>query len=194
VARRLLRTTDRAFTLVVSESPIAALMRTRVVARIAAFAMRFQRARRVAFHTLSQIGIRYRTSALSQTLVDVPKAAPQAGDRFPWLHLVFSAGETPEDVFQRMDDTRFNLLIFGDAPVSLPPGLSSSVAAHTFRRDPRNDAALASRQIAWPSFFLVRPDGHIALAGRHLESSQLEAYFADRRIAPHAFPQSVSAG
>src|SRR5262249_36405719 len=39
VARRLLDTTDRAFTLFVSDSWIAGLFRTRILARIAAFAM-----------------------------------------------------------------------------------------------------------------------------------------------------------
>ena len=39
VARRLLNTTDRAFRLVVSDSPLAGLIRTKILARIAAFAM-----------------------------------------------------------------------------------------------------------------------------------------------------------
>ena len=43
VARRLLNTTDRAFRLVVSDSWLAGLLRTKVLARIAAFAMRRQR-------------------------------------------------------------------------------------------------------------------------------------------------------
>ena len=40
VAQRLLDTTDRAFRLVVSDSPLAGLLRTQVLARIAGFAMR----------------------------------------------------------------------------------------------------------------------------------------------------------
>ena len=48
VAQRLLDTTDRAFRLVVSDSWLAGLLRTKILARIAAFAMgleRIQRAR-----------------------------------------------------------------------------------------------------------------------------------------------------
>src|SRR5688572_17121430 len=41
VARRLLATTDRAFQLIVSDSRVAGLFRTRVLANVAAFAMRF---------------------------------------------------------------------------------------------------------------------------------------------------------
>jgi len=41
VAQRLLSTTDRIFTLLVSDSWIAGLLRTKIVARVAAFAMKF---------------------------------------------------------------------------------------------------------------------------------------------------------
>src|SRR6266511_5952354 len=43
VAQRLLTTTDRAFVLVVSDSWLAGLFRTRILARIVAFAMTFER-------------------------------------------------------------------------------------------------------------------------------------------------------
>src|SRR5437879_1735215 len=69
VAHRLLRTTDRLFVLAVSDSRVAALFRTRIVARVAAFAMTIERVRNLAFRTISQIGIRYRESPLSRTLV-----------------------------------------------------------------------------------------------------------------------------
>ena len=43
IAQRLLHTTDRAFRLVVSDSWLAGLLRTKVLARIAAFAMSLER-------------------------------------------------------------------------------------------------------------------------------------------------------
>src|SRR5213595_3884278 len=82
VAERLLNTTDRAFSVVVSESWLARLVRTRLLAKILALAMGVERVRRLAFRTISQIGIRYRGSPLSETLAKVPEAAPRAGDRF----------------------------------------------------------------------------------------------------------------
>ncbi len=62
VARRLLNTTDRGFRLVVSDSWLAGLFRTKILARIAAFAMSIERIQKVAFRTISQIGITYRES------------------------------------------------------------------------------------------------------------------------------------
>ena len=47
VAQRLLRTTDRAFMLVVSDTWLAGLFRTQILARIAAFAMGRERIRKV---------------------------------------------------------------------------------------------------------------------------------------------------
>ncbi len=111
VAERLLRTTDRAFQLVVGEGWFASLFRTRILARVAARAMTLERVRRLAFRTISQIGIRYRNSALSKTLPRLPQGAPVAGERFPWLKLRLSTRSEVEDLFEMLDDTRFNLLV-----------------------------------------------------------------------------------
>ena len=84
-AQQLLATTDRAFRVVVSESWLSGMLRTHIIPRVAAVAMRRKRVQRAAFQTLSQIGIRYRKSALSQDLGTPAGNAPHAGDRFPWL-------------------------------------------------------------------------------------------------------------
>ena len=122
VARRLLNTTDRAFRLVVSDSWLAGLFRTKILARIAAFAMSLERIQKVAFRTVSQTGINYRKSALSESLEGLPDGAPRAGDRFPWLRLKFQANGPVEDLFQKLDDTRFNLIVIGQPspPEELP--------------------------------------------------------------------------
>src|SRR4051812_43517256 len=87
VAERLLSTTDRAFSLVVSDSRLAGWFRTRLVPKILARAMGLARIQRLAFLTISQTGIRYPNSPLSETLPGLPGAGPRAGDRFPCLRL-----------------------------------------------------------------------------------------------------------
>ncbi|HEV8177293.1 MAG TPA: FAD-dependent monooxygenase, partial [Gemmatimonadales bacterium] len=124
VAQRLLRTTDRAFSLVVSNSTVAGLFRTRVVPKILAVAMRVKRIRKLAFRTISQIGIHYRDSSLSENLPGLPDGAPRAGDRFPWLRLAFSADGPPEDLYAKLDDTRFTVIQIGQpAPSGEVSGL-----------------------------------------------------------------------
>ncbi|HLX82041.1 MAG TPA: FAD-dependent monooxygenase, partial [Burkholderiales bacterium] len=73
VARRLLETTDRGFRLIVADNWLAGLLRTQVLARLASFAMGMELVRRFAFRTVSQVGIQYRKSTLSQSLVGLPE-------------------------------------------------------------------------------------------------------------------------
>ncbi len=82
VAQRLLATTDRLFMLLVSDGWFAKLFRTRIVPRVLGFAMTVSRIRRLAFRTVSQIGIRYRHSPLSKTLPGLPAGALRRGS-FP---------------------------------------------------------------------------------------------------------------
>ena len=183
VAQRLLGTTDRAFQMVVKDNWLARLFRTRILARVAARAMTIPRARKVAFRTISQIGIRYRESPLSQTLAGLPKGAPVAGDRFPWLQLKLTAGGPVEDLFQKLDDTRFSLVVMGQpAPAEGALGHGDLLRVHAIPDDPANAGELAGAQITGPAFYLVRPDGYIGLAGTRLDAGVVERYFAEHHI------------
>ena len=180
-ARRLLATTDRAFMLAVSQGLLGMLLRTFVVTRVAAFAMTIERIRRFAFLTISQIGIRYPESALSQTLVGAPAEGPRAGDRFPWMRLAFQPGGAIEDVFERFGDMRYNLLIAGQ-PAAGAPAESDHLRVHVVPADPRNGAELARHGIRGPAFYLLRPDGHVGLAGGQLDLEAVKSYLAKWRI------------
>jgi 2-polyprenyl-6-methoxyphenol hydroxylase-like FAD-dependent oxidoreductase len=175
VARRLLATTDRGFRFVVSHGRLAGLLRTQVIARIAAVAMAQKRIQGFAFRTVSQLGIQYRSGPLSRTVGDWPRDAPQAGDRFPWLHLQFEAAGSREDSFRKLDDRHFLLLVFGQ---TLP---STAVAddlwtAREIPQTPENSAELVRARIPRPSYFLVRPDGYIGLCGTVVDPQALQRY------------------
>jgi len=188
VAERLLRTTDQGFRAIVSDNALAGWLRTRVAPRALALAMRSERARLIAFRTISQIGIRYPASRLSQTLPGRPAGTraggPSAGDRFPWMRLVFAPGGAPEDLFSRLDDTRFTLLLFGQLapPAAELAGLAAAEILDVLAPpdDPANAAELDRARIARPSYWLLRPDGHIGLAGARFDTSALESYIEQR--------------
>ncbi len=166
VAKRLLATTDRAFTIVVSNRWLAGLLRTRIVPRLLATAMRFERVRRLAFLTISQTGIQYRGGPLSQSAAGFPAHGPQAGDRFPLL---------------RFDDLHFHLVLAGqDAPAQEVPDCDGLLRLHRLPDDPQQDAELARFGIAKPSFWLLRPDGHVGLAGTRFDASLLRRYLTER--------------
>jgi len=181
IARRLLETTDRAFRLVISDSPWAGLLRTQVLARAAALAMSEPRVQAFAFRTVSQIGIEYRAGPLSHTQDASDAGAPRAGDRFPWLHLAMQSDGAVEDLFQTLDDLHFHLLAFGqELPADAAAALSDAVRVHAVPATPGNDKALAQAHIALPSYYLLRPDGYIGLCGARMDAAAIAAYAGTR--------------
>ena len=179
VAQRLLDTTDAGFRLVVSDNPLAGVFRTQVLARIMAFAMRRKPVQRYAFRVVSQIGIRYPSSALSQTLGSMSPDAPRAGDRFPWVKLKLEDSPAVEDLYARLDDTRFNLIVVGQ-PVPSRDGLGDLLQIHAVADDRANDVELGRAHIPRPSFYLLRPDGHIGLCGAQLDATAFARYLSER--------------
>lgn len=181
VAERLLNSTDRAFTMIVSDKKLKGLLRTWLLPRVLATAMHTERFRRLAFRTISQIGIAYPDSRLSQNLAAVKKAAPRAGDRFPWIRVQFAPNAAAADLFGNLDDTRFNLVAIGqEVPAAGVPGLEDRLRVHEVPVTPENDRELARAGIPRPSFYLLRPDGHVGLAGANLDVAAATRYLAER--------------
>jgi hypothetical protein len=181
VAQRLLSTTDRGFSVVVSNSRVAGFLRTRILANILAQAMKFERIRRGAFRTISQTGIAYPDSDLSQDLPGLPAESPKAGDRFPWLRLPLSGNGAPQDFFRKLDDTCFNLVVIGQ---TADPGVMTThgdlLRTHVIPDDPANRRELSRAHIPPRAFYLLRPDGHIGLAGSQLDGSLVTRYLSQR--------------
>lgn len=164
VARRLLETTDRAFMLVVNDSWLAGLLRSKLLARVAAFAMGLEPVRRFAFRVVSQTGIHYRASALSQSAGRLPADAPRPGDRFPWLPLNLPGGGF-------FDDLHFHLVVVGQPmPEASIPGVQVHALAH--------DDELRRALIPEVAYYLIRPDGHVGLAGATLDAGRIERYLS----------------
>lgn len=193
VARALLSGTDRAFRLVVSDTWVAGMLRSRVLARVAAFAANRKAVQRIAFRTVSQTGIRYRNSSLSRASDRLPEHAPQAGDRFPWLRLKFAANGPVEDLFEKLCDTHFHLVLFGQSSVPQEPsGVGDVLRVHAIPNDSINDKELARAQISQPSFYLIRPDGYIGLCGTRFEADLVSRYFSENLHLQSALAHSAA--
>jgi 2-polyprenyl-6-methoxyphenol hydroxylase-like FAD-dependent oxidoreductase len=170
VAQQLLHSTDRAFSFIVSTSPVAALLRTKVIARIASFAMKRAQVRTRAFRALSQIGISYPQSALSQNECE---SGPKAGSRFPWATFEFDDG-VRQDLYQSLDDTQFTVLRIGKRDES---EISDAlVRTLVIPHNPHNDATLRRLGIAPAAFYVLRPDGHIGLASTGFCRRRVQSY------------------
>jgi len=183
VASRLLSTTDRFFRFIVSENRLAGAFRTRFLPNFLAFAMKFESAQRAAFRTISQVGISYRDSPLSESPTGAAGSGngPRPGDRFPWLRLKLSPDGPVRDLFEEVDDTRFTLIAVGqlgpDGPAPKWGGLVRTLAIPS---DAENRRVLERAGISSPSFFLLRPDGHIGLSGGRLEAADVSHYLSRR--------------
>jgi hypothetical protein len=190
IARRLLHTTDRAFRLVVSHSRFAGLLRTQILARIAAAVMGMPKIQTEAFRVVSQTGIHYRSSRLSRSLGRSSGEAPRPGDRFPWLRLKFTLDGPIEDLFEKLDDTLLTLIVIGQMP--RPEGLqrlADLLRVYAIPTEVINDAELSRVHIPRPSFYLLRPDGHIGLSGTHVDAGAIKRYVSERlgiRVRPRS--------
>jgi 2-polyprenyl-6-methoxyphenol hydroxylase-like FAD-dependent oxidoreductase len=183
VAQRLLSTTDRVFSLAVSGRWLAGQIRTRIMPRALAIAMRFDWARKLAFRTISQTGISYPNSRLSQMLGGLPSGGPVPGNRFPWLKLKLAPDGPVADLFEALDDRRFNLILVGQTlPQDFPSGHHDLILVHEVAADPVNARELERARIPEPSFYLLRPDGHIGLAGARLDGEAMTRYLTERLV------------
>jgi len=181
VAQALLGTTDRLFSLVISDNWVTGLLRTRLIPKLLAQAIKLERVQKLAFLTISQTGIEYRKSPLSENLPGLPEAAPRAGDRFPWIRVKFTDGGPREDLYQKLDDTRFTLIVIGQPPpVSRIPALNGTMQMLTIPVTAENRAELGRVKVPEAAFYLLRPDGYVGLAGVRLDMAEVNRYVSGR--------------
>jgi hypothetical protein len=72
------------------------------------------------------------------------------------------------------------LLVFGDDTAAVAPSHTLGDGLHTevVPPDADNDAALAQAHVPRPSFYVLRPDGHVGLCGPRVDSDALARYFS----------------
>jgi 2-polyprenyl-6-methoxyphenol hydroxylase-like FAD-dependent oxidoreductase len=166
-ARRLVATTDRAFTLITSRGPLARFVRTRLVPVIVPRLFRTRAARRLMFRIISQTGVAYRDSPLSQGRA----GRVHGGDRLPW-------SQAPDN-FAALDALAWQVHVYGEAAPEITAACRERhLALHVFPWR----AALRRRGLRRDAVYLVRPDGHVALADPTARAATLAAYL-DTRLA-----------
>jgi 2-polyprenyl-6-methoxyphenol hydroxylase-like FAD-dependent oxidoreductase len=165
-ARRLVATTDRAFTLITTRGAVARWVRTQLFPGTARLMFRFAAVRRFLFRTVSQINISYRNSPLSAGTA----GGVHGGDRLPWVEI-----EPGKDNFAPLASLKWQVHVYGEPR----PGLAEVCAEVRF----------PLHQFAWRSemgraglhrgaLYLVRPDGYVALADPHGDPERLREYRA----------------
>jgi 2-polyprenyl-6-methoxyphenol hydroxylase-like FAD-dependent oxidoreductase len=168
-ARRLVATTDRVFTLAASTRASVQQVRTTLFPAVVGALLRARAVRRYLFRTVSQIGIRYRDSALSEGRA----GRVHGGDRLPWVPNDES-GRPAQDNFDPLTSSNWQVHVYGDARAELADVCGTlRVPLHAFAWTPAAKRAGLARD----AFYLIRPDGYVAVAGG-ADPHLLETYVA----------------
>src|SRR6516225_6606837 len=152
-AHRLVKTTDRVFTLATAEGKLADIIRTRLVPTIFPALVKFGVFREFLFRTVSQIMINYRHCALSEGRA----GAVHGGDRLPWV----IAGDV--DNYEPLKAMTWQVHIYGAASPELKTWCQRrGPPLHVFAWRPEYGTA----GFAQDALYLIRPDTYVALAQR----------------------------
>jgi hypothetical protein len=171
-ARKLVATTDRAFTAVTSSSSLARITRLRIVPVLVPFIFSFSTVRRRLFRTISQTAVNYRESGLSQGQA----GAVHGGDRLPWVKM---NGDASPDNFAPLVSLNWQLHVYGDVIAEIRDLCAErKLPLHVFPWQPR----MRMTGLRQHSLYLVRPDGYIALADSRGNAATVASYLDDHGI------------
>jgi hypothetical protein len=174
-ARRLVATTDRAFTGVTSSGAMARFVRLRVAPRLFPLIVAFPTSRRVMFRTVSQTAVNYRGSNLSQGRA----GAVHGGDRLPWVKMDWN--KEYRDNFASLASLDWQMHVYGEAmPQMRATCEERRLPLHVFPWRPEMRRAGIRRNAA----YLVRPDGYLALVDVTGSAAKLAAYLDARQLTP----------
>jgi hypothetical protein len=129
--------------------------------------------RRFMFRTVSQIGIRYRSSAISSGRA----GQVHGGDRLPW----FKMGNG-QDNHAALVGLAWNVHIYGEVPQGIEEACKElNLPVHVFSWQHEMKAA----GLAPGGLYLLRPDSYVAMAETSCSPDRLRGYFKERGLNLH---------
>jgi 2-polyprenyl-6-methoxyphenol hydroxylase-like FAD-dependent oxidoreductase len=171
-AKHLLKTTDRMFEFAAGTDWLLEFLRTTVLPPIAKYIFGFDPVRKFFFPLLSQIGINYRHSSLSQHEGDEDFEI-KAGDRMPFFLVDGS------NIHDRLRQPKFHWLVFSksesasEAVKASEPQLDRLVDVHRISLDSQVTEIFGSDK---PFNLLLRPDNHIGFISAGTSSERIRDY------------------
>jgi 2-polyprenyl-6-methoxyphenol hydroxylase-like FAD-dependent oxidoreductase len=170
-ARRLVATTDQAFTGVTSNGAIARFVRLHVVPFVLPKLFASAAVRRFMFRTVSQTAVHYRSSALSEGRA----GGVHGGDRLPWV----SADGNDVDNFTPLTSLDWQVHVYGDPTADLQATCQKrAVPLHVFPWRPDLRRTGLRRNAA----YLIRPDGYVGLVDPKGGAAALASFLDTRRL------------
>jgi 2-polyprenyl-6-methoxyphenol hydroxylase-like FAD-dependent oxidoreductase len=170
-ARRLVATTDRAFTAVISTSAFARFVRTKAIPAFAPALFRVPAMGRFAFRTVSQITVNYRDSALSRGSA----GRLHGGDRLPWVKI----GQGEEDNFAALTSMDWQIHVYGHPTLELRTLADGrKIPLHVFPWG----AGMRHAGLRRDAAYLIRPDGYIGLVDSAGSAVVIGTYLSEKSL------------
>ena len=170
-ARRLVATTDRVFSFVTADGPIADLVRMRVAPFLIPKMTSLEAVREFMFRTVSQTTLNYRGMPLSEGVA----GHVHGGDRLPWAH------DGEGDNFESLKNPTWQVHVYGDTSDEMIAWCTEHhLPLQVFDWRPVFETVGLARN----GFYLLRPDTYVAIAEYSADPKVIERYFRDRGIRP----------
>jgi 2-polyprenyl-6-methoxyphenol hydroxylase-like FAD-dependent oxidoreductase len=175
-AKHLLQTTDRMFEVAAGRDGLMAFLRMHVVPLVFPYLIKLDPVKQFLFPLISQIGIQYRQSSLSQHAGD-QQFKVKAGDRMPYLLV------DGQSIYNKLHQPKFHLLIFSNTPIdsdALKTELESwgteCVDFNVISVDPQVVKVFGTTR----SFsVLLRPDNYIAFISTETSLNRVKTYLKE---------------
>jgi 2-polyprenyl-6-methoxyphenol hydroxylase-like FAD-dependent oxidoreductase len=181
-ARRLVATTDRAFTGVTSPGAIARFVRLDLVPHLIPLLFSFRTVRRYMFRTVSQTVVNYRGSSLSEGRA----GAVRGGDRLPWVKVGANDADADKDNFTPLTSLDWQVHVYGNAEPEIQTMCDEKeLSLHVFpwRAD------MHGTGLERNASYLVRPDGYVALADPKGTAMAVMTFLSARKLSPTLHPK-----
>nr|WP_281032540.1 FAD-dependent monooxygenase [Phyllobacterium leguminum] len=173
-ARKLVETTDRAFTFVTAQGSFAEFVRTRIAPLFMKVVYSFEAAREMMFRIVSQTMISYPESPLSVGTA----GKVSGGDRLPFVRLDGTDNDGTDN-FEPLPKIGWQLHVYGEAKPELAAWCEKrGVVLRVFGWNERYAEAGLQRDAA----YLLRPDTYVAVAEPSADAATLENYFRERGL------------
>jgi len=173
-ARRLVETTDRVFSGLMSSKAKDRWVRLQLVPFLLPRLFKLAPVRHFMFRTLSQAVVNYRGSSLSEGCA----GTVHGGDRLPWV----KAGPgVAGDNFTPLTSLDWQVHVYGAATSATRSVCDErKLALHEFSwRAEMGQAGLQRNAV-----YVIRPDGHVALADAEARAAAITAYLDARKLDP----------
>jgi len=171
-ARRLVATTDRAFTGVTSSGVIARLVRLKIAPLLLPLLFKFATSRRLLFRTVSQTSLNYRASSLSEGRA----GRIHGGDRLPWVQAILNEAE---DNYALLASLEWQVHVYGEPAAAIRSMCEERrLPLHVIPWTPSVGRAGLQRN----AVYLVRPDGYVALVNDGGRAGAIASYLDARHF------------